>query len=127
MRKAQSLLELALALAFLLLILAGLADYGRALSARIALIHAAREGAFFAAANPNDLQGARERVRQEAAAVGIVLSDSDITVQVPSGSDRLGHPVLVTVRTSIPTLFARLLGVSQIPVTAQATAPMLVR
>ncbi len=126
MRKAQTLLELALALVFLLLILAGLADYGRALSARIALLHAAREGAFFAAANPDNFSGVRERVKQEALAAGIVLSDSDISVQVPTG-DRLGQPVVVTVQASIPTLFARFVGVSSIPVSAQAVAPVMKR
>ncbi len=127
MRKAQTLLELALALAFVLLILAGLADYGRALSARIALLHAAREGAFFASAHPDNLAGARERVLQEAMAAGIALSPSDITVQLPDSSDRLGQPVVVTVQTSVPTLFARFIGVSAIPVTAQATAPVVKR
>ncbi len=127
MRKAQTLLELALALSFVLLILAGLADYGRALSARIALLHAAREGAFFAAANPDNPEGARERVLQEAMAAGIALSPSNITVQLPTNSNRLGQPVVVTVQTSVPTLFARFIGISAISVTVQATAPVMKR
>jgi len=125
MRKGQTLLELALAMVFLMLILAGLADYGHVFSARIALIHAAREGAFFAASNPDDLQGAKERVKQEAMTVGITLRDSDITVQIPTGENRMGQPVTVTVQTYVPTIFARFIGVSAIPLTARATAPML--
>lgn len=124
MRKGQTLLELALALVFLMLILAGLTDYGRVHSARIALINAAREGAFFAASNPDDLQGAKERVKQEAAAAGIELSDSDISVQVPTDEDRTGQPVIVTVQTSVSTVFARFIGVPSIPLTVQAVAPM---
>lgn len=125
MRKGQTLLELALALVFLMLILAGLADYGRVHSTRIVLIHAAREGAFFAATNPDDLQSAKARVKQEAATAGIALNDSDITVQIPTGGNRKGQPVTVTVQTYVPTIFARFIGISAIPVTAQATAPML--
>ena len=125
MRKGQTLLELALALVFLMLILAGLADYGRVHSARIALINAAREGAFYAASNPGDLQGARERVKQEAMADGILLNDTDITVVFPTGENQQGQPVTVIVRTNVPTIFARFLGVSSIQITAQASAPAM--
>lgn len=125
MRKGQTLLELALALVFLMLILAGLADYGRVHSARIALINAAREGAFFAASNPDDLQGASERVKQEAMTAGIALSDSNITVQIPTGENRTGQPVIVRIQTHVPTIFARFIGVSAVPITVHATAPMM--
>lgn len=125
MRKGQTLLELALALVFLMLILAGLTDYGRVYSARIALINAAREGAFYATSNPDDLQGAKERVKQEAAAAGIELSDSEISVQIPTGEDRTGQPVIVEVQTSVSTVFARFIGVSSMPLTVQAVAPMM--
>jgi len=125
MRKGQTLLELALALVFLMLILAGLADYGRVHSARIALIHAAREGAFFIASNPDDLEGAKERVKQEAMTAGIALGDSDITLQVPAGENRVGQPVTVTVQTEVPAIFARFIGAPTIPVSARASAPMI--
>ncbi len=125
MRKGQTLLELALALAFLMLILAGLVDYGRLYSVRIALINAAREGAFFAASDPDNLRGAMDRVKQEAMTAGIALSDSDISLQIPTGENRTGQPVSVTIQTSVPTIFARFIGVSAIPITVQATAPMM--
>jgi len=125
MRKGQTLLELALALVFLMLILAGLADYGRVHSARITLIHAAREGAFYAASNPDDLQGAKERVKQEAVADGIFLNDADISVQVPADENRQGQPVTVIVQTNVSTIFARFIGVSSIPITAQASVPVM--
>lgn len=125
MRKGQTLLELALALAFLMLILAGLVDYGRLHSVRIALINAAREGAFFAASDPDNLRGAMDRVKQEAMTAGIALSDSDISLQIPTGENQTGQPVSVTIQTSVPTIFARFIGVSAIPITVQATAPMM--
>lgn len=124
MRKGQTLLELALVLTFLMLILAGLADYGRIHSARIVLINAAREGAFYAASNPHDLQGTKERVKQEAMFAGISLSDSDITLQIPDSENRLGRPVLVTIQTNVSTLFATFIGLPSIPVTVHAVAPM---
>lgn len=124
MHKGQSLLELALVLAFLLLALAGLADYGRTLTAKIALTNAAREGAHYAAANPTDWAGIRQRVRQEAANAGITLTDSDITI---AGSIFQGQPITVTVQTRVPTVMAGFIGMSELVVQAQATAPVLKR
>lgn len=126
MRRGQALVELALALSFLLLVLVGLADYGRALIIQVAMTNAAREGAFYAAANPDDLNGTRTRVKQEASNAGMTLSDSDITVQLPQNR-QAGQPVTVTVQTSVPTLLSRFIGVNAIPVTAQATVPLLRR
>ncbi len=125
MRRGQTLLELALALAFLLLVLAGLTDYGRALTVKIALTNAAREGAHYAAANPTDSAGIRQRVRQEAANAGVtLLDDSDIAI---TGSPSQGQPITVTVQTRVPTVMAGFIGMNELVVQAQATAPVLRR
>ncbi len=124
MRRGQTLLELALALAFLLLVLAGLTDYGRALTVKIALTNAAREGAHYAAANPTDSAGIRQRVRQEAANAGVTLDDSDIAI---TGSPSQGQPITVTVQTRVPTVMAGFIGMNELVVQAQATAPVLRR
>jgi Flp pilus assembly protein TadG len=124
MRRGQALLELAVALSFLLLVLAGIADYGRALIVSVTLANAAREGAHYVARNPNDLAGARQLVRQEAANSGIPLSDADIQITLPSPLQP-GQPVTVQVRTQVPTIMARFIGVNYLTVGAKATAPLL--
>jgi Flp pilus assembly protein TadG len=124
MRRGQALLELALALSFLLLVLAGIADYGRALIVSVTLANAAREGAHYVARNPNDLAGARQLVRQEAANAGITLNDNDIIIVLPSPLQP-GQPVTVQVRTQVPTIMARFLGLNYLTVGAKATAPLL--
>jgi len=124
MRRGQALLELALALSFLLFVLAGIADYGRALIVSVTLANAAREGAHYVARNPNDLAGARQLVRQEAANAGITLNDSDITIVLPS-PPQPGQPVTIQVRTQVPTIMARFLGLNFLTVGAKATAPLL--
>jgi Flp pilus assembly protein TadG len=124
MRRGQALLELAVALSFLLLVLAGIADYGRALIVSVTLANAAREGAHYVARNPNDLASARQIVRQEAANSGITLSDADIQITLPSPLQP-EQPVTVQVRTQVPTIMARFIGVNYLTVGAKATAPLL--
>jgi Flp pilus assembly protein TadG len=108
----------------ILLVLAGIADYGRALIVSVTLTNAAREGAHYVARNPNDLAGARQLVRQEAANAGITLSNADIQITLPSPL-RPGQPVTVQVRTQVPTIMARFIGVNYLTVGAKATAPLL--
>ncbi len=124
MRRGQGLLELALALVFLMLVLAGIADYGRTLVLSITLANAAREGVHYAARKPNDLAGARQIVRREAANAGIALSDADIQIFLPNPLQQ-GQPVTVQVRTRVSTLMGRFLGVNQLVVGAKAVAPLL--
>ncbi|GBC97804.1 hypothetical protein HRbin17_00295 [bacterium HR17] len=126
MRRGQALLELGIALTLLLVILAGVADYGRALIVSAVLANAAREGAHYAARKPNDLSGIRQTVRQEAANAGISLADADIQVVIPNPLQQ-GEPVTVQVTTRVPTLMARFWGVAQLTVGGKATAPLLAR
>ncbi|MCS7224650.1 MAG: pilus assembly protein [Armatimonadetes bacterium] len=154
MKRGQALLELAISIIFLVLVLAGIADYGRALIVQIALRNAAREGALYAALNPvrdNDQDGRvhedprngadddgdgrvdedpnetleiREVVRREARRVGITLADNEIVITPALGAQQ-GQPITVTINKSIPTLFVRLLGINSIPVNATASAPVI--
>jgi len=107
-----------------LLVLAGIADYGRALIVSVTLANAAREGAHYVARNPNDLASAHQLIRQEAANAGITLSDADILITLPNPLQQ-GQPVTVQVRTQVPTIMARFIGVNYLTVGARATAPLL--
>ena len=75
-QKGQNLVELALVLPLLLLLLAGIVDFGRAFYGFIALENAAREGARYAAAHVNSddtsLTLARRRAADEAAKMVVV-------------------------------------------------------
>jgi hypothetical protein len=65
-RRGQGLVEFAIILPVLVLILLGTIDFGRVLFSWIQVMNAAREGAAYAAFNPNDSGGIQLHVDQEA-------------------------------------------------------------
>lgn len=89
----QSLTELAIGFSVLILLLAGIVDFGRAFFTYMALNDAVQEGAMYGSLNPTNNAGIRVRVQQTA--VGpIDMSD----VQVDSwteGPACAGHQVVV--------------------------------
>jgi Flp pilus assembly protein TadG len=64
-RRGQGLVEFAIILPILVLIVLGTIDFGRVLFSWIQVMNAAREGAAYAAFNPNDSGGIQLRVDQE--------------------------------------------------------------
>ncbi len=86
--KGQSMVELAFSLMFLLILLAGVVDIGRAFFAFIALRDAAQEGASYGSVFPTFCTQIRQRVRNTSdTPVNLnTLSDSDISVLI-SGVD----------------------------------------
>ena len=61
--RGQSLVEMATGLIFLLMMLAGIVDAGRALFARAALLDAAEEGALYGSYHPAYVSGIESRIR----------------------------------------------------------------
>ncbi len=59
----QSFIEFAITLSFMLILLCGVVDLGRAFFAYIAIRDAAQEGAVYASLNPIDTNGIEARVR----------------------------------------------------------------
>jgi Flp pilus assembly protein TadG len=59
----QSLVEIAFGLIFLLVLLAGIVDVGRAQFSRAALLDAAEEGAIYGSYRPTDVSGIESRIR----------------------------------------------------------------
>lgn len=104
----QSLVEFTLIGIFLMIVLVGLLDLGRAFFARIAIIDAAAEGAAYAAIRPDcalsttgvcaDPNNVRYRVRH--ASESLLIRPEDISVQVYSPDLSSGNEVTVTARYS---------------------------
>ena len=61
-QQGQSLLEFAISLTFMLILLAGVVDFGIGLFEYVAMRDAAQEGALYGSMNPDDLAGIQLRV-----------------------------------------------------------------
>ncbi len=87
-KKGQSLIEFAMSLLFLLVLVAGVVDIGRAYFTFVALRDAAQEGASYGAAFPTFCTQIRERIRSSSnTPVDLsALDNSDIAVLI-SGVD----------------------------------------
>jgi Flp pilus assembly protein TadG len=93
----QSLVEIAFGLIFLLVMLAGIVDVGRALFARAALLDAAEEGALYGSYQPADVSGIEKRIRD--------ISDGPVNFSDP-------HSIKVTVAYAGNACAGHLLSVS---------------
>jgi len=80
--RGQSLVEFAIILPVFLLILFAILDFGRAVYAYHVVANAAREGARFGQISPEDTAGIIAKA--ENAAVGLDVTDLDITVTWPT-------------------------------------------
>lgn len=78
--KGSALVEAALIISFLLILVLGIADLGRALSVQINLQDAVSEGALFATKTPNDPAAIRSRVVD---AADMPLTLGDVTIACP--------------------------------------------
>ena len=96
--RGQSLVEMTVGLMFLLVLLAGIVDVGRALFAQVALLDAAEEGAMYGSLQPTDISGIEGRIRDITdAAIDFSDTDSvDVSVEYP-GAVCAGHLLRVVV------------------------------
>lgn len=117
--------EFALVLPFLMLLLAGIMDFGRAYSLRVTLTNAAREGARYAAGNPTDTSGIASRVNDEVAGSNIKsISSNKVTVSTPDGTDS-GDPVYVTISYTWKPFMGTVLGIGDQTLRARASMVIL--
>jgi Flp pilus assembly protein TadG len=82
-QKGQSLVELSVLLTFLIVMLAGVADFGRAYLAFVELRDAAQEGASYGSHSPSDFTEIEARVR-DTMQDPLDLSDPSVVTIVPS-------------------------------------------
>lgn len=97
-QKGQSLVEFALILPFLILLLSGLLDLGRAYYVLVTLKDMAAEGVSYAAIHPYDARGIWNRAAQASGGM-ITVSPDDVDVDYPPVM-YVGAPITVTVRYS---------------------------
>ncbi len=96
--RGQSLTEFAVGVIFILVLLAGGMDFGRAYFSYISIRDAAQEGAAYASIAPVDVTGVRGRVRDASSAPLDLSSFSEDQIDiVVSGSACAGNTVSMTV------------------------------
>jgi Flp pilus assembly protein TadG len=139
--EGQSLVELALVLPFLLLLLLGLADFGRAFFYTTVLSNAAREGAAYLSRNPSaaavaetNASSVKTKVCNETGLFGFnAAATCPLTVNPPGASTFSGYAagqdaVVVVTYPFEPIssyLINRLVLVAPLPLRAEATYPGL--
>ena len=123
--QGQGLTEFAIGLTFLLVLLAGVLDLGRAYFSYIALQDAAQEGASYASIAPDDIEGIRDRVRATSSGPieFVLFEDNQIEVQLLGGSCK-GDGVKVRVKFDF-RLVAPFFSGNTLALSAEATDTIL--
>jgi Flp pilus assembly protein TadG len=131
--RGANLVEMALVSTFLLLLVAGVVDIGRAFNNYIIITNSAREGARQGSRLPcNGANQALFRLAivdaaiQEAAGSGVDLVGGNIAIDpdpVGDGCPAAGSPIDVTVEFNFATILGGILGVNEFPL--RITASML--
>jgi Flp pilus assembly protein TadG len=116
--RGQALVETALVTVLLLLLLLGVADFGRSLQSYIVITNAAREGARYAANYPHYADGIISTVQSYASENGIALADgTNITIDPDprsGGSAEPGSSITVFVEYPFDTIMGSMIGISTI-------------
>jgi Flp pilus assembly protein TadG len=115
----QSYLELALVLPFLVLLLLGTLDVGRAFNAQIVVMNAAREGARYGIAHSGDTSDIQAKTLQATTGTGVTVSAADVTITYPNGQVS-GKPIRVRVTHNFQFLVGMIFGTNSLAVTAAA-------
>lgn len=125
LKRGQGLVEFALGITFLMVLLAGTVDLGRAFFTHLSLIDAAQEGASFASIAPNDLDGIRERVRTTSSDFVDFesLTDDQIDIQV-IGYSCSGNAIKITLYYDF-SFIAPFISLNTLPLSAKATDTIL--
>jgi hypothetical protein len=129
-RRGQSLLEFSLTLTVMILLLAGIVDFGRAFFILVELRDAAQEGALYGSFNPTDSTGIIERTKTAAYTPVDLVNDPDVSIPAPiihGGACEGGSievQVLYTFHISMPFLTG-IIGSQTIPLRASVTDTIL--
>lgn len=123
--RGQSLTEFALGLTFILILMAGTLDLGRAYFSFLSLRDAAQEGALYGSLFPPDTAGIRARVRETSAWPVDFSSFTDAQIQVTtSGPACAGSEINVTLTMDF-VLVAPFISGNVLPLVAEAKDTIL--
>lgn len=127
--RGQSLTELAVSFAVLVLILAVAVDLGRAFFSLISLREAAEEGAVYGSLNSQDSPGIIARVRSSSTTPVDLADTSTVTVTVSTpGGTCAGNSMVVSVtyqfNLTMP-MVGTLIGTQTFPLSVSATSTIL--
>lgn len=123
-QRGQSLVELALTITVLVMLLAGIIDFGLAYFSYITLRDAAEEGAMYGSMCPSNTNAIRTRVLDSFSAFGELLQANNTSINVRASGNKIGDVIEVTVAYRYPTIVPFLAGTS-IPLVAQSTHTIL--
>jgi hypothetical protein len=131
--RGQSLVEFAVTLAFLLVLLAGTVDAGRAFFTFMALRDAVQEGALYGSYNPTSTALIINRVEKASNVLQELASDPAVTLNIEvelTGEACVGHGITVTATyenfpITMPFLGA-ILGSQEVPLSASITDTILI-
>jgi Flp pilus assembly protein TadG len=118
--RGASLVELSLVLFILILLVAGVIDFGRAFNSYIVINNASREGARYASLHPDYEPGIVEAVKREAAQSSVNPDDLDIAIEEGDSID-IGEPITVTVEYEVSTIIADIIDFGTLPLRARTT------
>ncbi len=127
----QSLTELAISFAVLVLLLAVVVDVGRAFFSFLAVREAAEEGAVYGSLNPTDNTGIIDRVRTSSSAP-VNLADTTAVTVTPlvvgtacaNGSNQIQVTVSYMFNLTMPFV-STIIGTNQFPLTLSANSTIL--
>ena len=128
-QKGQALVEFAMGLFFLLLLISGIVDLGRAIFTYMDLREAAQEGAAYATVNPYDTTGIEDRAKQSSNVFD--PTDTNLSVNVDTEANPcLGKNINVDVSMANFPLtmpfMGTILGTQSLTITASIQDTVLV-
>jgi len=121
----QGLVEFTIGITFILILLAGAVDLGRAYFTYIALLDASQEGASYASFEPVDVVGIRSRVRESSTGMVDLSTLTDDEIEIIWGAQTCaGHGVTVRVHYTFDFI-APFIGGLTLPLSAEVTDTIL--
>lgn len=106
-----SLAEFALILPIFLLIVLGMADMGKGFNTYIGMLNATREGTFWLARNPDDLDGMYGRIESELGQMGLTSAGMNITLDPNKAVYDPGELFTLTIEYPHELLFGAITGI----------------
>ena len=110
--RGANLVEMVLVTLLLLLLVMGVADFGRAFNNYIIITNAAREGARYASRYPHLPDQIRAATIREAADSGVTLVDGNISIVGLYAAP--GTPIEVRVEYQFPTIMGSMIGIGDL-------------